>query len=146
MTHSHRRRRNNNNATTGQNQTQKQQQQQQYRPPPPPPTPPDVNELLTRDFVITQPSRYKFVYVSEGPPRTEIHLATTATMHLPDHKLCCKLSDDVIPDLVEARVQTLQQEQQEHDVTDSGGDKKPVEATAAPAAAATDVDDQGERE
>lgn len=73
--------------------------------------PPDIDEILNRDdFVITNPSRYKFVFSSQGPPRAEVHLVTAAHIVLPDHKLATKLSDDVIPDLVQARVQAMQED------------------------------------
>ena len=81
--------------------------------------PPNIDEILNRDdFVITNPSRYKFVFSSQGPPRAEVHLVTAAHIVLPDHKLATNLSDDVIPDLVQARVQVMQDE------TDAAGKKE----------------------
>ena len=73
--------------------------------------PPDIDAILNRDdFVITNPTRYKFVYTSNGPPRAEVHLVTTAHIVLPDSKLACKLSDDVIPDLVQARTEVMKKD------------------------------------
>lgn len=76
-------------------------------------TPPNIDEILSREFVISSPSRYRFVFSSEGPPRAEIHLTTTATVYLPDSRLSCRLPEDVIPDLVRARTETLRREEEE---------------------------------
>lgn len=76
--------------------------------------PPNIEEVLDRDdFVITNPSRYEFRFSSAGPPRAEIHLVTSAHMVLPDHKLATKLPEDVIPDLVQARVDAMGKENEQ---------------------------------
>jgi hypothetical protein len=69
---------------------------------------PDPNEIINRDdYTISNPTRYKFVYSSPGPPRAEIHLVTAAHLVLPDTKMVCKLDDSIIPQLVEQRVEMM---------------------------------------
>jgi len=64
----------------------------------------DPAEILSRgDFkpvVRDDPSKYRSVYRSEGPPVAEIHLSTTAHLVMPETKLATRLPDTILDDVM----------------------------------------------